>query len=115
MFYRFDRNIIARLVVAATSAIVAGLKVFCPRLSIARTDGSSLVPLSLALLLQMAPKIDPTEVKLIYLKAVGGEVGASSALAPKIGPLGLVSIPQDDMRAGRDAGLHVDGRLETIE
>jgi ribosomal protein L11 len=39
----------------------------------------------------MAPKIDPTEVKIIYLRAVGGEVGASSALAPKIGPLGLVS------------------------
>lgn len=40
---------------------------------------------------QMAPKIDPNEVKIIYLRAVGGEVGASSALAPKIGPLGLVS------------------------
>lgn len=40
----------------------------------------------------MAPKIDPTEIKIIYLRAVGGEVGASSALAPKIGPLGLVSI-----------------------
>ncbi|KAI9511211.1 ribosomal protein L11 [Russula earlei] len=37
----------------------------------------------------MAPKIDPTEVKIIYLRATGGEVGASSALAPKIGPLGL--------------------------
>ena len=40
----------------------------------------------------MAPKIDPTEIKIIYLRAVGGEVGASSALAPKIGPLGLVSV-----------------------
>lgn len=40
----------------------------------------------------MAPKIDPLEVKIIYLRAVGGEVGASSALAPKIGPLGLVSV-----------------------
>ena len=38
----------------------------------------------------MAPKIDPNEVKIIYLRATGGEVGASSALAPKIGPLGLV-------------------------
>jgi large subunit ribosomal protein L12e len=44
----------------------------------------------------MAPKIDPNEVKIIYLRAVGGEVGASSALAPKIGPLGLVS---GDVRA----------------
>lgn len=37
----------------------------------------------------MPPKIDPNEVKIIYLRATGGEVGASSALAPKIGPLGL--------------------------
>ncbi|KAI5477956.1 60S ribosomal protein L12 [Pseudohyphozyma bogoriensis] len=37
----------------------------------------------------MAPKIDPNEVKIIYLRATGGEVGASSALAPNIGPLGL--------------------------
>jgi ribosomal protein L11 len=28
-------------------------------------------------------------VKVIHLRATGGEVGASSALAPKIGPLGL--------------------------
>ena len=27
---------------------------------------------------------------LVYLRAVGGEVGATSSLAPKIGPLGLV-------------------------
>ena len=26
----------------------------------------------------------------MYLRAVGGEVGATSSLAPKIGPLGLV-------------------------
>ncbi|KAG1737614.1 ribosomal protein L11 [Suillus lakei] len=37
----------------------------------------------------MAPKLDPNEIKIIYLRATGGEVGASSALAPKIGPLGL--------------------------
>jgi hypothetical protein len=30
-------------------------------------------------------------LQIIYLRATGGEVGASSALAPKIGPLGLVS------------------------
>lgn len=28
---------------------------------------------------------------VVYLRAVGGEVGATSSLAPKIGPLGLVS------------------------
>lgn len=37
----------------------------------------------------MPPKIDPNEIKYLKLRAVGGEVGASSALAPKIGPLGL--------------------------
>lgn len=37
----------------------------------------------------MAPKIDPNEVKIIYLRTTGGEVGNSSALAPKLGPLGL--------------------------
>lgn len=37
----------------------------------------------------MPPKFDPTAVSYLYLRAVGGEVGASSALAPKIGPLGL--------------------------
>jgi large subunit ribosomal protein L12e len=36
-----------------------------------------------------APKLDPNEEKIIHLRATGGEVGASSALAPKIGPLGL--------------------------
>lgn len=29
--------------------------------------------------------------KIVYLRCVGGEVGATSSLAPKIGPLGLVS------------------------
>uniref|UniRef100_A0A1L8DRQ6 Large ribosomal subunit protein uL11 n=2 Tax=Nyssomyia neivai TaxID=330878 RepID=A0A1L8DRQ6_9DIPT len=37
----------------------------------------------------MPPKFDPNEVKLVYLRCVGGEVGATSTLAPKIGPLGL--------------------------
>ena len=38
----------------------------------------------------MPPKFDPTEVKCIYVKVTGGEVGAVAALAPKLGPLGLV-------------------------
>ncbi|XP_008556549.1 60S ribosomal protein L12 [Microplitis mediator] len=37
----------------------------------------------------MPPKFDPTEVKKVFLRCVGGEVGATSSLAPKIGPLGL--------------------------
>ncbi|XP_072867928.1 large ribosomal subunit protein uL11-like [Chlorocebus sabaeus] len=37
----------------------------------------------------MPPKFDPSDIKVIYLRHTGGEVGATSALAPKIGPLGL--------------------------
>ncbi|EPQ04026.1 60S ribosomal protein L12 [Myotis brandtii] len=37
----------------------------------------------------MPPKFDPNEIKVVYLRCSGGEVGATSALAPKIGPLGL--------------------------
>ena len=37
----------------------------------------------------MPPKFDPNEVKVISLRVVGGEVGATSSLAPKLGPLGL--------------------------
>ncbi|CAG8483260.1 11664_t:CDS:2 [Racocetra fulgida] len=43
----------------------------------------------------MAPKIDPNEIKIIYLRATGGEVGASSALAPKIGPLDIAKATAD--------------------
>lgn len=63
----------------------------------------------------MPPKFDPNEIRIgidlallsfglvfflvrwwfmllaaVYLRATGGEVGATSALAPKVGPLGLV-------------------------
>ncbi|WP_411025393.1 hypothetical protein [Salmonella sp. s55004] len=37
----------------------------------------------------MPAKFDPNAITIVYLRAVGGEVGATSALAPKIGPLGL--------------------------
>lgn len=37
----------------------------------------------------MPPKFDPSQVMYVYIRAVGGEVGAASSLAPKIGPLGL--------------------------
>lgn len=30
------------------------------------------------------------EVKVIVMRTVGGEIGAASTLAPKVGPLGLV-------------------------
>ncbi|EJD02732.1 ribosomal protein L12 [Fomitiporia mediterranea MF3/22] len=62
----------------------------------------------------MAPKLDPTEVKIIYLRATGGEVGASSALAPKIGPLGLSpkKVGEDIAKAtGAWKGLRVTVQL----
>ena len=37
----------------------------------------------------MPPKLDPTEIRTVSLKTVGGELAPSAALAPKIGPLGL--------------------------
>ena len=37
----------------------------------------------------MPPKFDPSAVQYVCLRAIGGEVGATSSLAPKIGPLGL--------------------------
>jgi len=32
----------------------------------------------------MGPKFDPSEVKVIKFRVVGGEVGATSSLAPKV-------------------------------
>ena len=49
---------------------------------------STLLPLLICLVLPQ----DPNEIKIIYLRATGGEVGASATLAPKIGPLGLVRV-----------------------
>ena len=37
----------------------------------------------------MPPKFDPTEIKILKLRAVGGEAAGASSLAPKVGPLGL--------------------------
>ena len=51
----------------------------------------------------MAPKFDPSQLVEVYVRATGGEVGAASSLAPKIGPLGLspkkVRKPGSDYRA----------------
>jgi len=38
----------------------------------------------------MGPPPSNEPPKYVILRAVGGEIGAASALAPKIGPLGLV-------------------------
>ncbi|KAI1320745.1 60S ribosomal protein L12 [Xylariaceae sp. FL0255] len=62
----------------------------------------------------MPPKIDPNEIKVITLRATGGEVGASSALAPKIGPLGLSpkKVGEDIAKATGDwKGLRVTVKL----
>jgi ribosomal protein L11 len=60
----------------------------------------------------MPPKLDPNEIKIIYLRATGGEVGASSALAPKIGPLGLVSVVHlKGVRDGVEWNEHKDRKL----
>nr|CAB3486895.1 unnamed protein product [Digitaria exilis] len=37
----------------------------------------------------MPPKLDPSQVVEVFVRVTGGEVGAASSLAPKIGPLGL--------------------------
>ncbi|KAL9105880.1 MAG: hypothetical protein Q9227_008991 [Pyrenula ochraceoflavens] len=62
----------------------------------------------------MAPKFDPNEVKVIHLRATGGEVGSSSSLAPKIGPLGLSpkKVGEDIAKATGDwKGLRVTVKL----
>ena len=80
----------------------------------------------------MPPKFDPNEIKVntlknnikkqfqrqlfqvVCLRAVGGEVAATSALAPKVGPLGLSpkKIGDDIAKATQDwKGLKVTVRL----
>jgi len=62
----------------------------------------------------VAPKFDPNEVKVIHLRATGGEVGASATLAPKIGPLGLSpkKVGEDIAKATGDwKGLRVTVKL----
>merc|ERR1711904_405400 len=49
----------------------------------------------------MPPKVDPTSIHTIYLRVTGGEVGAASSLAPKIGPLGL-----SPKKIGEDTATH---------
>lgn len=62
----------------------------------------------------MPPKFDPNAISIVYLRVVGGEVGATSSLAPKIGPLGLSpkKIGDDVAKATADwKGLRVSVRL----
>ncbi|KNC85319.1 60S ribosomal protein L12 [Sphaeroforma arctica JP610] len=62
----------------------------------------------------MPPKPDPSEIKYVVLRAVGGEVAAAATLAPKIGPLGLSpkKIGDDICKATKDwKGLKVTVEL----
>jgi len=62
----------------------------------------------------MAPKVDPNEIKILNLRVTGGEVGSSSSLAPKIGPLGLSpkKVGEDIAKAtGAWKGLRVTVQL----
>ncbi len=45
----------------------------------------------------MPPKFDPNAVYEVILRVTGGEGAATAALAPKIGPLGLVSLSKNKL------------------
>merc|ERR1711937_155568 len=65
-------------------------------------------------LYKMPPKFDASEVKMIYVRVTGGEVGAVSSLAPKVGPLGLSpkKIGDDIAKSTQDwKGLRITCRL----
>ncbi|KAF7850019.1 hypothetical protein BT93_L0018 [Corymbia citriodora subsp. variegata] len=48
------------------------------------------------------PNFDPTQVIDVHIQVTGGEVGAASSLAPKIGPLGLSLKKINEDIAGRE-------------
>jgi large subunit ribosomal protein L12e len=65
----------------------------------------------------MPPKFDPTEEKIIIMRAVGGEMGAAASLAPKVGPLGLSpkKVGEDIMKCSKDwKGLKVTVKLTVV-
>jgi ribosomal protein L11 len=51
-----------------------------------------------------------------YLRATGGEVGASSALAPKIGPLGLSpkKVGEDIAKATGDWVCNISVQMQNL-
>jgi len=55
----------------------------------------------------MAPKMDPTAIVEVFVRVTGGEVGAASSLAPKLGPLGL-----SPKKIGEDIAKETDQGLE---
>jgi len=62
----------------------------------------------------MPPKFDPAAIVTINVRVVGGEAGAVSSLAPKVGPLGLSpkKLSDDIAKATQDwKGLRVTCKL----
>ena len=63
----------------------------------------------------MPPKMDPNEIKYVYVRVTGGEVPGASSLAPKVGPLGMSpkKVGDDLVKAtiGEWKGLRVTCKL----
>eukprot|EP00697_Spironema_sp_BW2_P004734 gnl/Spiro4/16415_TR8819_c0_g1_i1.p1 gnl/Spiro4/16415_TR8819_c0_g1~~gnl/Spiro4/16415_TR8819_c0_g1_i1.p1 ORF type:complete len:166 (-),score=3.04 gnl/Spiro4/16415_TR8819_c0_g1_i1:71-568(-) len=62
----------------------------------------------------MPPKIDPNTIVTINVRCIGGEAGAVSSLAPKVGPLGLSpkKVSDDIAKASSDwKGLKITCQL----
>jgi len=65
----------------------------------------------------MGPPPPAGEEKIVIMKAVGGEIGSASALAPKLGPLGLSpkKVGEDIQKATMEwKGIKVTVRLSVI-
>lgn len=65
----------------------------------------------------MGPPPPAGEEKIVILKAVGGEIGSASALAPKLGPLGLSpkKVGEDIQKATMEwKGIKVMVRLSVV-
>eukprot|EP01115_Flamella_aegyptia_P000263 TRINITY_DN10393_c0_g1_i1.p1 TRINITY_DN10393_c0_g1~~TRINITY_DN10393_c0_g1_i1.p1 ORF type:complete len:166 (-),score=85.79 TRINITY_DN10393_c0_g1_i1:8-505(-) len=62
----------------------------------------------------MPPKLDPNAIVTINVRCIGGEAGAVSSLAPKVGPLGLSpkKVADDIAKATQDwKGLKITCQL----
>jgi len=62
----------------------------------------------------MPPKMDPNEIKYVYVRVTGGEVPGASSLAPKVGPLGMSpkKVGDDIVKATQEwKGLRVTAKL----
>ena len=65
----------------------------------------------------MGPPPPAGEEKIVIMKCVGGEIGSASALAPKLGPLGLSpkKVGEDIQKATMEwKGIKVTVRLSVV-